>query len=109
MSSQQIVKSTNSLSYPSETTLLKAFKLSLKLTKPLDTYFYVDSYRGKVCIINDGEEMIIYKNDDEHTSPILKVFNSEENYIVVTTNSIYIINGSTEIRNVDEDDDDEEV
>ena len=53
--------------------------------------------------MNDGEEMIIYKNDDEHTSPILKVFNSENNYIVVTTNTIYILNGETEIKNVEDD------
>lgn len=103
MSSQQLAKTSNSLSFPSEATLLKAFKLSLKLTKPLDTYFYVDSYRNNVCIMNDGEEMIIYKNDDEHTSPILKVFNSENNYIVVTTNTIYILNGDTEIKNVEDD------
>lgn len=102
-SEQQIVKSSNSLSYPAEATLLKAFKLSLKLTKPLDTYFYLDSYRNNVCIMNDGEEMIIYKNDDEHTSPILKVFSSENNYIVVTTNSIYILNGKTEIKNIDDE------
>ena len=91
------------LPLPSAETLVKAMKLSLKLAKPLDFYFYEESCRDGVCIMHDGEDMVIYKNDDERTSPISKTFKSEEQFIVITENTIYIISANTPIRNLEED------
>lgn len=91
----------------SEDTLNKAFKLSLKFTKPIDTYFYLDSCRGNVCILNDGEEMVIFKNEDEHTSPILKIFKSGEQFIVMTENTIYLLSANTPMRNLNEEGEDD--
>jgi hypothetical protein len=91
------------ISLPTSDTLSKAFKLSLKLSKPVDTYFYLDSLRDGVCIYNDGEDMIIYKNDDEHSSTILKTYKSDDQYILVTENTIYILSEHTRIRNVGDD------
>lgn len=92
----------------SEDTLNKAFKLSLKFTKPIDTYFYLDSCRGNVCILNDGEEMVIFKNEDEHTSPVLKIFKSGEQYIIMTENTIYLLSANTPMRNLNDDVDEDE-
>jgi len=86
--------------YPTASTMDKALKLSLKLTKPIDLYFYLDSLRGRVCIMNDGEDMVIYKNDEEMTSPILKTYKSDDQYITVTENSIYILDAATPIKSV---------
>ncbi len=91
------------LPLPSAETLVKAMKLSLKLTKPLDFYFYEESCRDGICIMHDGEDMVIYKNDDERTSPISKTFKSEDQFIVITENTIYIISAKTPIRNLEED------
>ena len=91
------------LPLPTAETLVKAMKLSLKLAKPLDFYFYEESCRDGVCIMHDGEDMVIYKNDDERTSPISKTFKSEEQFIVITENTIYIISAGTPIRNLEED------
>lgn len=91
------------LHIPSAETLVKAMKLSLKLVKPLDFYFYEESCRDGVCIMHDGEDMVIYKNDDERTSPISKTFKSEDQFIVITENTIYIISAQTPIRNLEED------
>lgn len=95
----------NSLVLPSEDTLNKAFKLSLKFTKPIDTYFYLDSCRGNVCILDDGDEKVIFKNEDELTSPILKIFKSSDGnqYITMTENTIYLISANTQIRNLNDD------
>ena len=84
--------------FPTEKTLLQAFKLSLRLTKPICTYFYVDSLKGKCCIINDGDETILYKNDEEHTSPILKLYELDRTYIIITNNIIYLVDKRTEIK-----------
>jgi len=93
----------SALPLPSAETLVKAMKLSLKLAKPLDFYFYEESCRDGVCIMHDGEDMVIYKNDDERTSPISKTFKSEDQFIVITENTIYIISAQTPIRNLEED------
>jgi len=100
---QQASAAVTGLPLPSPETLVKAMKLSLKLAKPLDFYFYEESCRDGVCIMHDGEDMVIYKNDDERTSPITKTFKSEEQFIVITENTIYIISATTPIRNLEED------
>lgn len=100
---QQQAGASVGLPLPSAETLVKAMKLSLKLAKPLDFYFYEESCRDGVCIMHDGEDMVIYKNDDERTSPISKTFKSEDQFIVITENTIYIISAQTPIRNLEED------
>ena len=85
------------VSLASAKTMEQAQKLSIKLVKPICFYFYVDSLRGKVCIQSDGEDRIVFKNEDVHTSPILNTFKCETEYIIVTENTIYIISADTKI------------
>ena len=56
---------------PTDKTLQQATKLSLKTKKPICFYFYIDSLKGKISIVNDGDDRIIFKSEDEHTSPII--------------------------------------
>ena len=86
------------LTLPSEKTLVQATKLALKTKKPVCFYFYIDSLKGKITIVTDGEDRIIYKSDDEHTSPILNTYKSENCFIVVTENTIYILSADTQVR-----------
>ena len=86
-----------SLGLPSDKTLQQAVKLSIKTAKPICFYFYVDSLKGKVCISSDGDDKIIYKNDDEHTSPIMNTFRCQNEFLVVTENTIYVVSSSTQI------------
>ena len=88
----------SSLVLPTEKTLLQATKLALKTKKPVCFYFYIDSLKGKISIATDGEDRIIFKSDDEHTSPILNTYKSDTSYIVVTENTIYIISSETQVR-----------
>ena len=83
---------------PTDKTLQQATKLSLKLTKPIDFYFYVESVKGNVSIINVDGEKIIFKNEDEHTSPILNTYKSDNSYIVVTENTIYMLSVNTKLK-----------
>ena len=87
-----------SLTLPTDKTLVQATKLALKTKKPICFYFYIDSLKGKITIISDGEDRVIFKNEDEHTSPILNTYKSENCYIVVTENTIYIISSETQVR-----------
>ena len=83
---------------PSDKTLQQACKLSLKTKKPICFYFYIDSLKGKISIVNDGEDRIIFKSEDEHTSPIMNTYRSETCFIVETENTIYILCNKTPVR-----------
>ena len=82
---------------PSDKTLQQAVKLSIKTSKPICFYFYVDSLKKKVSIVSDGEEKIIFKNQEEHTSPILNTYKCNTEFLVVTENTIYVISAETKV------------
>lgn len=96
--SQQQANNAAPLTLPSDKTLQQACKLSLKTKKPICFYFYIDSLKGKISIVNDGEDRIIFKSEDEHTSPIINTYKSDSCYIVVTENTIYILSAETPVR-----------
>lgn len=83
---------------PSDKTLQQATKLSLKTKKPICLYFYIDSLKGLISIVSDGEDRIVFKSEDEHTSPIINTYKSENCFIVVTENTIYILSADTKVR-----------
>jgi hypothetical protein len=104
MSSNQ-TNSTNSssasnLTLPGNKTLNGAFRLSVVHGKPVCAYFYLDSIKGKVVIRQDGDEKIIYKDEDEYSSPLEHLYKSENEYIAITNNTIYIISSRTEVRKI---------
>lgn len=82
---------------PTDKTLQQATKLSLKTKKPICFYFYIDSLKGKIKIVSDGEDRIVFKSEDEYTSPILNTYKSDLSYIVVTENTIYILSSETPV------------
>ncbi len=86
------------LSIPTAETLQQACKLSIKLQKAIDFYFYVDSLRGNICIASNEDDKIIYKNNEEHTSPIQNTYKVNDEYLVVTENTIYVISAKTRIK-----------
>ena len=83
---------------PSQKTLFQTAKLSIDHDKPICYYFYKDSLEDKVCIATYENDKIIYKNREEHTSPIVKTFKCETEYLVITENSIYVIAATTKIK-----------
>ena len=86
------------LSIPCAETLQQACKLSIKTQKPMCFYFYVDSLKGNICIATNDDEKIIFKNNDEHTSPIQNTYKVNDEYLVVTENTIYVISAKTQIK-----------
>ncbi len=98
MADTQTSTSTSNLSLPSAKTLNGAFRLSIVHGKPVCSYFYLDSLKGKVCIRHDGDEKIIYKDAEEYTSPLENLFKSDNEYIAITHNTIYVISSRTEVK-----------
>ena len=97
MSQTQSQQSSGTVKMPNAKTLLQAFKLSIQVEKPVETYFYVDSCKGNVYICANETDKIIYKNHNEHTSPVSNIYKTEGDYLIVTENSIYILSGTTKV------------
>jgi hypothetical protein len=92
----------SNIELPDDTTLQNCIKLSLKLSKPIDTYFYRDSLNNNVKFLTSGNQSYIYKNEDEHTTSISNTYSSGNCYIVVTDNTIHIISNKINVENHDE-------
>ena len=88
----------STISMPSAKTLAQAFKLSIKGGYlPIETYFYLDSCKNKVYICVNDDNKIIYKNKEEHTSQVENIYKSENDYLIMTQNSIYILSVKTKV------------
>ena len=88
---------------PSANTLSKAATLSIKVGKPICLYFYTDSCNNNVKIGTNNNDKIIYKNNEEHTSPISNIYSSDNEYLVVTENTIYIISSGVKVVKLPDD------
>ena len=86
---------------PHAETLMSASKLAIQEDKPIKLDFYVESMRCKCRLVkNQQKENLLFKSDEEYTSPIRKLFqidssqsaSGHKDIICITENSIYIIN-----------------
>jgi hypothetical protein len=86
----------------SPATLVQAAKLAMAQDNPIRLDYYTDSSNGKAFMGEDGEtkEKMLVKSSEEFTSIILKTYKVAEDYIVLTENSIYIVNGKLQKRRI---------
>ena len=77
---------------PNATTLTHATKLSIVEDKPLLFDYWTSSLEKTALIgVKDDGEKLLVKSEDEYTSPVLKIFKVQDEYIVMTEDSIYIV------------------
>jgi hypothetical protein len=78
---------------PDITTLQHACNMSITHDKPILMDYWTTSL-DKTALIGvkeqDGEKLLV-KSEEEYTSPIVKIFKVSNEYIVVTENSIYLV------------------
>ena len=91
------------ITVPCDNTLNQAAKLSIKISKPVCFYFYLDSCRGNINIGTNESDKIIFKNMEEHTSTISNIYKVNNEFLVVTENTIYIISATTKVTKLPED------
>ena len=54
--------------------------------------YWTSSLDNDVIIgVREGGEKLLVKTEDEYTSPISKIYKVDQEYIIVTENSIYVI------------------
>jgi hypothetical protein len=83
---------------PSEKSLMNAFKISLQSDMPIQSDYWKESQmldekgRSKAFIgIKEDNEKLLVKSAEEYTSPITKIYKSESEYIILSENTIYIV------------------
>jgi predicted nuclease of restriction endonuclease-like RecB superfamily len=85
-------ESTPGFRLPSDVTLQHASKLSIVEDKPILLDYWTNSLEKKVLIgVKDTKEKLLVKSEEEYTSPVAKIFKTGQEYIIMTENSIYIV------------------
>ena len=100
MSSAESTNETN-YSLPSNTTLMHSSKIAIVEDKPVMFDYWTASCDGTALIgVRGNGEKLLVKSEDEYTSPISKIYKVEGEYIIVTENSIYIVNNKVEAKEI---------
>jgi len=83
---------TNGYRLPENNTLQHAAKLAIVEDKPIMMDYWTASLEKTVLIgVKDNQEKLLIKGPDEYTSQIIKIYKVTSDYIIVTENSIYIV------------------
>jgi hypothetical protein len=86
------VTTPNGYRLPENTTLQHAANLAIVEDKPIMLDYWTNSLEKTVLIgVKDNKEKLLVKSEEEYTSPIAKIFKVGKEYIVMTENSIYIV------------------
>ena len=77
---------------PEAKTMEHANKLALSEDKPIMMDYWLHSIdkRAMIGVKQDNEKLLV-KSIEEYTSPIVKIYKVGKEYIVMTENSIYIV------------------
>ena len=86
---------------PSNTTLQHVSKLAIVEDKPVMFDYWAGSCDKDVLIgVREGGEKLLVKSVDEYTSPIQKIYKVEQEYIVITENSIYLVSSEIDTKRI---------
>ena len=80
---------------PSNPCMQHCVKLAVVDDKPIMLDYWTCSHENKVLIgVRENGEKLLVKSEDEYTSPIVKIYKVETEYIIATENSLYIVSSS---------------
>ena len=87
---------------PNATCLTQAAKFAIQHDKPIQLDYFVDTYNNKAFMGEDDEtkEKMLIKSNDEFTSVIQKIYKVQDDFIILTENSIYIVSGKVQKRRI---------
>lgn len=98
------VATVSTTTIPSATVMLQAAKLAIDQDRAIMLDYYVQTVNGTAFLGEDSdnkEQRILVKSKEEFTSLIKKVYKvGEEDLIVMTENSLYIVSNKIQKRKV---------
>jgi len=85
----------------SSETLSHAVQKAIVEDRPIIMDYWTGSCDKSVVVgLRDNDEKLLVKSAEEYTSPIVKIFKVGGEYLVLTENSIYIVDAGIETRKV---------
>jgi len=92
MSSTSNTSDNDGYRLPNTNTMMHAAKLSIVEDKPILLDYWTSSIEktALIGVKEDGEKLLV-KSEEEYTSPVSKIFKVQDEYIVMTENSIYLV------------------
>ena len=86
---------------PEANTLQHAMKLAIVEDKPVMMDYWTNSLDKKVLIGGkENEEKLLVKSEEEYTSPISKIYKVGKEYIIMTENSIYLVDNGISTKRI---------
>jgi len=87
---------------PSAQTLSHAARIAIQQDKAIMLDYYMDTLNGKAFMGEDTDtkEKLLIKSNEEFTSLIQKVYKVQEDFIILTENSVYIISGKVQKKRI---------
>lgn len=87
---------------PSATILIQAAKIAIEQDRAIMLDYYRQTAKGTAFLGEDPDtkERILVKSKDEFTSMIKKLYKVEEDYIILTENSLYLVSGKIQKRRI---------
>ena len=86
---------TDSIELPGDMTLKNATKISIQEDKPIMLDYWSESCEDEPVVmigVKTTDEKLLVRSSEEFTSPISKIYKVSNDYIILTENSIYIVN-----------------
>ena len=84
---------------PSTNTMQHASKICITEDKPMMLDYWKSSLEKNVIIgVRDDGEKLLVKSEDEYTSPISKIYKVGKEFIIITENSIYLVDNELPYR-----------
>ena len=88
---------------PGSATLEHAMKLAINEDRPIMMDYWKDSIEKTVLIgqrDDETKEKILVRSEEEYTSPIKQILKVGTDYIIMTENSIYLVDTSIPFRRI---------
>jgi hypothetical protein len=93
----------NGLRLPNAATLEHAMKLAINEDRPIMMDYWKDSIEKTVLIgqrDDESKEKILVRSEEEYTSPIKQILKVGTDYIIMTENSIYLVDTGIPFRRI---------
>jgi hypothetical protein len=88
-------------SIPSNKCLQHCCKIAITQDKPILLDYWTSSLDNKIVIgVRENEEKLLVKSEEEYTSPIIKIYKIDTEYIILTENSIYVVSSKIATRKI---------
>ena len=98
---EESTQENESITIPNETTIINACKIAISEDRPIMLDYWGHSLKSGCFIgVRENDEKLLVKNEDEYTSPISKIYQVNNEYILTTENSLYIVHKDIDTKRI---------